>query len=84
MPTSAVASNGVRGEPVNSFGEGVGGTGAVALLFDVWKAFGGGCLGRMLGCALGAAFFAVAKHRFVVNARRLCVCGEYRMSGLLT
>ena len=34
LPTSAVASNGVFGEPVNSFGDGVGGAGGVALLFE--------------------------------------------------
>ena len=76
MPTSAVANNGVLGEPVNSFGDGVGGAGGVTLLLDVWKAFGGGCLGRWEGCAFGAAFFVVAKHRFVVIARRLRVFGR--------
>ena len=82
MPTSAVASNGVFGEPVNSFGDGVGGEGSVALLFEVWKAFGGGCLGRWEGCAFGAAFFVVARHLFVVNACGLCVCGSCRLIGL--
>ena len=68
---------------MNSLGDAVGGAGGVALLLEGWKAFGGGCLGRMLGCAFGTAFLVVAKHFFMVTARRLYVCGRCRVSGLL-
>lgn len=54
---------GVDRDPARGSAKGfaVGRGGSVAL-FTGWKGFGAGCFGMLTG-GLGAAFFAVAKHR---------------------